>query len=52
VKAGIAAGMTVWGFVGGPHCLPDQSERLADAGAIRVLPHMSDVEAALRRLHL
>jgi beta-phosphoglucomutase-like phosphatase (HAD superfamily) len=50
VRAGIAAGMTVWGFVGGPHCLPDQTERLAAAGAERVLPHMNDVAAALRRL--
>jgi HAD superfamily hydrolase (TIGR01509 family) len=50
VKAGVAAGMTVWGFVGGPHCLPDQSERLTGAGAVRVLPHMSAVEAALRLL--
>lgn len=50
VKAGIAAGMTVWGFIGGPHCLPDQAERLTGAGALRVLPHMSDVAQALRLL--
>lgn len=50
VKAGVAAGMTVWGFVGGPHCLPDQSVRLTGAGAVRVLPHMSDVGDALRVL--
>jgi beta-phosphoglucomutase-like phosphatase (HAD superfamily) len=48
VKAGVAAGMVVWGFTGGPHCMPDQSERLAGAGAVRVLAHMSDVAQALR----
>ena len=50
VKAGVAAGMTVWGFVGGPHCLPDQSARLVGAGAQRVLLHMTDVAQALRAL--
>jgi HAD superfamily hydrolase (TIGR01509 family) len=50
VKAGVAAGMVVWGFTGGPHCMPDQAERLAGAGAVRVLPHMSDVAQALRSL--
>ncbi|MBI1212468.1 MAG: HAD-IA family hydrolase [Alphaproteobacteria bacterium] len=50
VKAGVAAGMTVWGFVGGPHCLPDQSERLVAAGASHVLHHMNDVATALRSL--
>ena len=50
VKAGVAAGMTVWGFVGGPHCLPDQHERLADTGAERVLRHMDEVAVALRTL--
>jgi beta-phosphoglucomutase-like phosphatase (HAD superfamily) len=47
VKAGVAAGMTVWGFTGGPHCLPDQGDRLTSAGAVRVLPHMHDVRTAL-----
>lgn len=50
VKAGVAAGMIVWGFVGGPHCLPDQGERLLAVGAKRVLPHMNDITAALRAL--
>ena len=50
VRAGLAAGMTVWGFFGGPHCLPDQRDRLADAGATRLLGHMDEVGAALRRL--
>jgi beta-phosphoglucomutase-like phosphatase (HAD superfamily) len=50
VKAGVVAGMTVWGFVGGPHCLPDQAERLRDAGVVRVLSQMHAVGAALRVL--
>jgi len=50
VKAGVAAGMEVWGFTGGPHCAPDQMDRLIGAGAVRVLAHMSDVAAALRGL--
>ena len=50
VRAGVAAGMTVWGFVGGPHCLPDQGEQLTGAGAVRVLSHMDDVGTALRTL--
>ncbi|MEM9840792.1 MAG: HAD family phosphatase [Pseudomonadota bacterium] len=36
VEAGIAAGMTVWGFTGGGHCLEDHGERLANAGALRI----------------
>jgi HAD superfamily hydrolase (TIGR01509 family) len=50
VKSGVAAGMTVWGFVGGPHCLPDQDERLKAVGVTRLLRHMDDVAAALRTL--
>lgn len=50
VKAGVAAGMTVWGFVGGPHCPPDQAARLMAAGAARVHSRMADVENALRML--
>jgi beta-phosphoglucomutase-like phosphatase (HAD superfamily) len=38
VKAGIAAGMTVWGFTGGGHCFAGYGERLAEAGAHRILP--------------
>lgn len=33
VKAGRAAGMTVWGFVGGGHCYEGHGERLLAAGA-------------------
>jgi beta-phosphoglucomutase-like phosphatase (HAD superfamily) len=49
VKAGVLAGMMVWGFVGGPHCLPDQDRRLGDAGAARIMRRMADVAAALHR---
>ena len=50
VKSGVAAGMMVWGFVGGPHCLLDQHERLTAAGATRVFHHMDDVSTSLRTL--
>jgi len=33
VKAGVAAGMTVWGFTGGGHCFEGNGERLYEAGA-------------------
>lgn len=38
VRAGLAAGMTVWGFTGGGHCFAGYGERLAEAGAHRVVP--------------
>jgi beta-phosphoglucomutase-like phosphatase (HAD superfamily) len=50
VAAGVAAGMTVWGFVGGPHCPPDQAALLAQKGAQRVFSHMTEIAAALRAL--
>ncbi len=37
VKAGLAAGMTVWGFTGGGHCFEGYGERLAAAGAHEVI---------------
>ncbi len=33
VRAGLAAGMTVWGFTGGGHCFDGYGARLAAAGA-------------------
>ena len=50
VAAGIAAGMTVWGFVGGPHCSPDQRAHLEQKGARRIFSHMNEIAAALRDL--
>lgn len=47
VKAGVAAGMTVWGFTGGPHCLAGQGDRLRQAGAMRVMENMHQIAAAL-----
>lgn len=37
VKAGLAAGMTVWGFVGGGHSHDGHREQLAAAGAHKVV---------------
>jgi len=37
VKAGVAAGMTVWGFTGGGHCYDGYDARLAAAGAHQVM---------------
>jgi len=50
VSAGVAAGMTVWGFVGGPHCPPDQAQLLTQKGAHRVFSHMDEIATALRRI--
>ena len=50
VRAGIAAGMTVWGFSGGPHCGPDHGPALVGAGASAVFADMAHVAAALRAM--
>ena len=50
VAAGVAAGMTVWGFVGGPHCSLDQRERLQQKGAKRIFSHMAEIAVALREI--
>jgi len=47
VRAGLAAGMTVWGFVGGGHCYPGYGDRLADAGAAGVIASHADFLDAL-----
>lgn len=47
VKAGIAAGMVVCGFVGGPHCQPQQGDLLSKAGAHFVFQRMAEVVAHL-----
>lgn len=47
VKACRAAGMTVWGFVGGGHCYDGHGERLAAAGAKRVIADFDAYLAAL-----
>ena len=50
VIAGVSAGMTVWGFVGGPHCGPDHHLSLLEAGAVQVYFDMERVAQALRDL--
>jgi len=47
VAAGLAAGMTVWGFTGGGHANDHLSERLANAGAERVIASHSELAEAL-----
>jgi len=42
VKAGIAAGMTVWGFIGGGHADDGLGARLTAAGASRILADWPD----------
>ncbi len=37
VKAGVAAGMEVWGFTGGGHCFDGHSDQLIAAGASRIV---------------
>jgi HAD superfamily hydrolase (TIGR01509 family) len=45
VKAGLAAGMTVWGFSGGGHMDEALTARLADAGAQRLVAHWAEAQA-------
>lgn len=47
VKAGLAAGMTVWGFVGGGHSHDGHAEQLSAAGAHRVVDSHDDLAAIL-----
>jgi HAD superfamily hydrolase (TIGR01509 family) len=48
VEAGKAAGMTVWGFVGGSHYAErDGAAQLRAAGADRVFERMTEIEQAL-----
>ena len=47
VIAGVAAGMTVWGFVGGSHCGPGHGATLAAVGAERTFAAMDTLPAML-----
>jgi HAD superfamily hydrolase (TIGR01509 family) len=47
VRAAVAAGMRVWGFIGGGHCPPGHDARLRDAGAQGVFEHMPDLAGLL-----
>ncbi len=45
VRAGVAAGMTVWGFLGGGHVTDGHGERLKAAGAASVVNNHADLAA-------
>lgn len=47
VRAGIAAGMEVWGFTGGGHCFDGHGERLMAAGAHRIACDFADFRKIL-----
>jgi HAD superfamily hydrolase (TIGR01509 family) len=48
VRAGLAAGMQVWGFVGGGHCYDGYGDRLMEAGAQQIMRDYAAVLDALR----
>ena len=50
VLAGVAAGMTVWGFLGGAHCFDGHEEKLFTAGAARTVANFQEFEKCLRTL--
>ncbi|MEM7021159.1 MAG: HAD family hydrolase [Pseudomonadota bacterium] len=50
VRGAVAAGMRVWGFVGGGHCFDGHGARLRDVGAERVFAHMSELPTLLDEL--
>ncbi len=47
VLAGRAAGMTVWGFVGGGHCFDGHGERLVESGAHAVMGSFEELARSL-----
>ncbi len=47
VRAGMAAGMRTFGFVGGGHCGPGYADRLAETGVPRVFSRMADLPILL-----
>jgi HAD superfamily hydrolase (TIGR01509 family) len=49
VRAGIAAGMTVIGFVGGSHCRSGHADKLRDAGASAVTAQMDELPGLIVR---
>ena len=51
VAAGVAAGMTVWGFTGGGHCFAGYSKKLIAAGAHAVKEDFASFIAALETLN-
>lgn len=47
VQAGVAAGMTVWGFTGGGHADDGLADRLRGAGAHAVFANFTEIAAQL-----
>ncbi|MEM8772223.1 MAG: HAD-IA family hydrolase [Pseudomonadota bacterium] len=47
VRAGVAAGMTVWGFLGGGHIFDGHGARLTAAGAAELCSNFSDFQNRL-----
>jgi len=47
VRGAAAAGMRVWGFIGGGHCPDGHDARLRDAGAESVFERMTDLPTLL-----
>ncbi len=47
VRAAVAAGMRVFGFVGGSHCASDHAQRLHEEGAERVFGRLVDLPELL-----
>ncbi len=47
VKAGVAAGMNVWGFLGGGHIFEGHGDRLMEAGAVKVSRNFAEFRAQL-----
>ncbi|ADO75299.1 HAD family hydrolase [Stigmatella aurantiaca] len=47
VSGAVAAGMRVIGFTGGGHSWPGHAEALTEAGAVKVVNHLSDVVPAV-----
>ncbi len=50
VLAGLAAGMTVWGFTGGGHCYQGHGERLEEVGVSQVMANHTELTQALSTL--
>ena len=50
VKAGVAAGMTVWGFLGGGHCFDGHGDRLRDVGAVETIENFAALAQALAQV--
>ena len=50
VRGAVAAGMRVWGFVGGGHCFDGHGARLREVGAERIFAQMSELPTLLGEL--